>query len=149
MTAEASRNKQVVRDLTEAIWNRCELERIPEFYSAEYVADFRPLAPPRTGHAGIRGMVERAWEAFTDYREELQEVVAEGPLVVAQFTVTGIHTGTWGQLPPTNRAVSFKEAAFLQLRGGLVIRQTGISDNLTALRQLGFLPGGKAEEGAG
>ena len=139
--SEPERNKAVVRELTEAIWNRCALERIPEFYSPDYVADYRPLAPLREGHAGIRGMVERAWAAFSDYHEELGLLVAEGSIVVARFTITGCQTGEWGLLPPTGREVSFDEVVFLELEDGLVIRQRGISDNLTALRQLGALPG--------
>jgi len=139
--AEAERNKEIVRELTEWVWNRRALERIPEFYSEGYVADYRPYAPLREGHEAIRGMVERAWEAFPDYHEELHYVIGEGPFVVARFTISGTQSGPWGVLPPTGKRVSFDEIVRLELRDGRVVRQSGIADNLTALRQLEVLPG--------
>jgi len=91
--------------------------------------------------AAIRGMVERAWEAFPDYHEELRYVMGEGAFVVARFTISGTQSGQWGVLPATRRRVSFDEIVRLELRDGRVVHQSGIADNLTALRQLEVLPG--------
>lgn len=140
MSRESERNKAVVRELTEHVWNRRALDRIPEFYAPDYTADYRPLAPLREGHAAIQGMVERAWQAFSDYHEELHDLVAEGPYVVARVAVSGTHTGPWGLLPATGKRVLFEEIVILELREGKVVRQRGIPDHLTALRQLGFFP---------
>jgi len=140
MTTEAQRNKATVRELTEHVWNRRQLDRIPEFYAPGYVADYRPYAPVRQGHAAIRAMVERAWEAFPDYHEELHEVIAEGTVVVARFKISGTQTGTWGVLPPSGRPVQFDEIVILEFRDRKVVHQRGVADNLTALRQLGVIP---------
>jgi len=140
MSAESERNKAVVRELTEHVWNRRALDRIPEFYAPDYVADYRPYAPVREGRAAIRGMVERAWAAFPDYHEELHELIAEGPLVMARFTISGTQAGAWGVLPATGKRVQFDEIVVLELRDGKVLHQRGVADNLTALRQLGALP---------
>lgn len=70
-------NKRLVREITAVVWNSRGLDRIPEFYAPDVVADYRPYAPLREGHEGIRGMVERAWTAFPDYHEELHELIAE------------------------------------------------------------------------
>ena len=136
----SERNKEIVRQLTAEIWNSRRLDRIPDFFSTDYVADYRPYAPLREGHDAIRGMVERAWEAFPDYHEQLHELVAEGDLVVARFTISGTQKGQWGVLPPSGKRVAYDEIVILQLRDGKVVRQRGISDNLAALRQLGILP---------
>jgi predicted ester cyclase len=130
-------NKILVRELTEQIWNCGALERIPDFYSVEYVAEYRPYATARRGHDGIRGMVERARTAFPDYHEEIREIIAEGDFVVVRFTITGTQRGQWGALAPTGKRVEFEEVAILEIRAGKIIRQRGIADNLTALRQLG------------
>jgi predicted ester cyclase len=140
MTTESERNKAVVRELTEYVWNRHGLDRIPEFYAPAYIADYRPFAPLQEGHAAIRGMVERAWAAFPDYHEELHELIAEGPLVVAYFTISGTQSGRWGVLPATGKRVQFDELVILELRDGKVVKQRGVADNLTALRQLGVVP---------
>jgi len=130
-------NKALVRELTEQIWNAGALDRIPDFYSVDYVADYRPYAQPRRGREGIRGMVERAHAAFTDYHEEIREIVAEGNVVVVRFTITGTQSGQWGMLAPTGKRVSFDEVVFLEIRDGKVVSQRGVADNLTALRQPG------------
>lgn len=137
---EAERNKAVVPELTEQVWNRCALDRIPDFYAEDYVADYRPYGALREGREGIRGMVERAWAAFPDYHEELHQLVAEGPFVVARFTISGTQSGPWGLLSPTGKRVAFEEIVILELRDGRVVRQRGIPDNLAALRQLGVVP---------
>ena len=141
----SEQNKHLVRDITELIWNARQLDRIPEFYAPNYVADYRPFSPLREGHAGIRGMIEWAWSAFPDYHEELHELVAEGDRVVARFTISGTQKGQWGLLPPTGKRVSFEEIVILEIRDGKVQRQHGVVDNLTALRQLGVLPSPPAE----
>ena len=137
---ERDRNKRLVRDLTEVVWNARGLDRIPEFYAPDFVADYRPYVPFREGHAGIRGMVDGAWTAFPDYREELNDLVAEGDRVAAHLTISGTQQGQWGLLPPTGKRVRFEEIVILQIRDGKVRRQRGIPDNLNALRQLGVVP---------
>lgn len=42
MSFETERNKAIVRELTEHVWNRCAVDRIAEFYAPDYVADYRP-----------------------------------------------------------------------------------------------------------
>jgi predicted ester cyclase len=133
----SEQNKTLVREITEQIWNAGAFDRIPEFYSVDYVADYRPYAQPRHGHDGIRGMVERAHAAFPDYHEEIREMVAEGNVVVVRLTITGTQSGQWGVLAPTGKRVSFDEVVFLEIRDGKVVSQRGVADNLTALRQLG------------
>lgn len=121
------RNKALVRELTEAVWNRRGLDRIPDFYAPDFVADYRR-------------MVESAWMAFPDYHEELHELIAEGDRVVVRLTISGTQNGQWGPLPPTGKRVRFEEIVILQIRDGKVRRQRGIPDNLDALRQLGVVP---------
>ena len=140
----SDKNKRLVREITEVIWNRRSLDRIPDFYAPDFVGDYRPYAPLREGHEGIRGMVERAWVAFPDYHEELHELIAEGDRVVARFTISGTQEGQWGVLPPTGRRVKFEEIVILEIRDGKVYRQRGVVDNLSALRQLGVLPSPQA-----
>ena len=124
------RNKAVVRELTECVWNRCQLDRIGDFYSPDFVADYRPHAPLREGYDTIRGMVERAWTAFPDYHEELRELIAEGDLVVARFTISGTQKGQWGVLPPTGKRVEFDEIVILELREGKVDMGSSIDEQL-------------------
>jgi steroid delta-isomerase-like uncharacterized protein len=132
----SEQNKRLVREVTDVIWNKRGLDRIPEFYASDFVADYLPYAL-REGHEGIRAMVEGAWTAFPDYHEEVHELIAEGDRVVLHLTISGTQQGQWGPLPATGKRAQFDEIVILQIRDGKVLRQRGIVDNLSALRQLG------------
>jgi len=135
----SEQNKRLVREITDVIWNGRDLDRIAEFYDADFVGDYRPYAL-REGHAGVRAMVEGAWTAFPDYHEEVHELIAEGDRVVVHLTISGTQQGQWGPLPATGKRASFDEIVILQILDKKVLRQRGIVDNLPALRQLGAVP---------
>ena len=136
-------NKRLVREITEVVWNRRGVDHIPEYYASDFVGDYRPYAL-REGHEGIRAMVEGAWAAFPDYHEEVNELIAEGDRVVVYLTISGTQQGQWGPLPATGRRAQFDEIVILQIGDGKVLRQRGIVDNLTALRQLGAVPSARS-----
>ena len=135
----SDQNKRLVREITDIIWNGRGVDRIPEFYAPDFVADYRPYAL-REGYEGIRAMVEGAWIAFPDYHEEVHEFIAEGGRVVLHLTISGTQKGQWGPLPATGKRAEFDEIVILQIRDGKVLRQRGVVDNLSALRQLGVVP---------
>jgi predicted ester cyclase len=137
----AEEHKRAVHRLFDEVWNGRDVSVVPELYSPEFVADYRPYAPLRTGPDGVRAMVEGAVAAFPDYHEELLELCAEGDHVVAHLRVTGTHLGSWGRLAPTGRHLTFEEMLWLTFDGdGRVVHQRGIVDNLLALRQAGVIP---------
>jgi predicted ester cyclase len=139
--ASPEEHKRTVRRLFDEVWNGRDLSVVQELYSPEFVADYRPYAPLRTGHDGVRAMVEGAVTAFPDYHEELLDQCAEGDHVVVHLRITGTQLGAWGPLPPTGKHLSFEEMLWLTFDGdGRVVRQRGIVDNLLALRQAGVIP---------
>ena len=133
-------NKALVRRLFDEVWNCGSIDKIEELYSPDFVADYRPYAPLRTGHEGIRSMVQGAWKTFPDFHEELIEMIAEGDKVVVRFLITGTQSGSWGPVPPTGKKLAFEEILILRITDGRVVEQRGIVDNLNALRQLGIMP---------
>lgn len=137
---EQEENKQLVRQLTEEVWNQANMGKVPDYYAEDYEVDYRPYAPVRRGYDAINGMVERAHAAFSNYHEELSDVLADGDKVVARFTITGKQVGQWGAIPPTHKSVSYDEIVVLTIRDGKVVHQSGIADNVVALHQLGLLP---------
>ncbi len=140
MTGE--RNKHVVHRLFDELWNGRDLSVIPELYRTDFVADYRPYAPLRHGHDGVRAMVEGAIAMFPDYDEELLGMCAEGSVVAVHLRIAGTQLGPWGPLAPTGRRLEFEEMLWLTFDDdGLVARQRGVVDNLLALRQSGAIPG--------
>lgn len=68
--------------------------------------DLRP-SPALPGPAGQKKIAADFRRAFSDLRMTLDLVLAEGDLVAARWTTTGTHSGSWGGVEPTGRAVTF------------------------------------------
>jgi predicted ester cyclase len=134
-------HKRTVRRLFDEVWNGRDLSVIAALYSPDFVADYRPYAPLRHGHDGVRTMVEGAIAAFPDYHEELLDMVADDDRVAVHLRITGTQLGRWGPLAPTGRQLEFEEMLWLRFDGdGRVVHQRGVVDNLLALRQAGVIP---------
>ena len=142
---EVERNKASVRQLTEEIWNRAELDKASRYYSEDFITDYAPYAPPRKGLAGLRTMVEGAYKTFIDYHEEITDLIGEGDRVMVRLLITGTHTGHYGPIPPTGKKIAIQEVVVLTFRDGKIVHQRGLTDNLNTLRQLGVAPTPKSE----
>jgi len=94
----------------------------------------------RRGRQHIQDAVERSHAAFEGFREEIKMIVADDDHVVVHFAVRGKHTGQWGPLPDTGRDVAFDEIVIMTVRDRKVVREVGVIDNLTGLRQVGVMP---------
>jgi predicted ester cyclase len=131
-------HRQLIERLFDEVWNGRQFDKIDELYAPDFVADYRPFAPLREGSDAVQGMVERAWETFPDYHEEMLAIVVEGDRAAVHLRITGTQQGAWGPLPATGRRVEFEEMILFTFGpDGRVVRQRGIADNLTALNQLG------------
>jgi predicted ester cyclase len=144
---EVDKNKALVRQLTEEIWNRAELDNVAKYYSEDFISDYSPYAPPRKGLAGVRAMVEGAHKTCSDYHEEIIDLIGEGDRVMVRLMLNGTQTGNWGPIPPTGKKVSYQEVVVLTFRDGKVVHQRGLVDNLHALRQLGLAATPKPDAG--
>jgi GrpB-like predicted nucleotidyltransferase (UPF0157 family)/predicted ester cyclase len=135
------RHKAAVRRLFDEVWNGRQFDALDELYAPDYVADYRPYGPLRHGSEGVREMVERAWETFPDYHEELLSMVAEDWRVSVHLRTSGTQLGPWGPLPATGKRLEFEEMIVLEFdASGRVVHQRGIVDNLLGLRQAGVMP---------
>jgi predicted ester cyclase len=134
------RNAEIVREAIDAVWNRGELERIPEFY----VEDFRlhPSGPwfwdwP-PGLDGIRQIVTTVRTAFPDYHESLDILVQENDLVCLYQTVTGTNTGP-GAFQPTFKSFTMDEAIIYKVVDGKLTEQRGVFNKYSFLVDLGLI----------
>jgi predicted ester cyclase len=132
-------NKALVRGAFEQVWKLRKIDKIPDFYSPEFVADYPQLGPPVRGHDGFREWLEGIWSANPDLHEEHYELIAEGDLVVARFTNKGIQRVEWGELPSAERTEA-EEIVILKIRQGKIVGQHGVFDLLPAFRALGIVP---------
>lgn len=71
----------------------------------------------RRGSAGQRQVVAGFLDGFSDLRNEILFMLAEGDLVAAHQRWTGTHDGEFAGLPASGRSVAFTSTAVLRIEG--------------------------------
>lgn len=132
----ADQNRRLGFAINELIWNERRFDRIPEFFTEDFVADYSPRVV-RRGQEQIEQAVNAAHRTFEGFREEVHRVIADDEHIVVHFTISGRQVQAWGPVPATNRVVSYDEIVMMTVRDGKVCHQVGVADNLLALQQLG------------
>lgn len=110
---------------------------------AEDVEWANPVAAVH-GRDELRALLDVFWTAIPDFRHELTDVVFSGDLVAARGIASGTHTGPLagptGEVPASDRSVSFPFAAFARVEDGLIREFRGYWDVMGFMQQIGAIP---------
>jgi steroid delta-isomerase-like uncharacterized protein len=132
------RNKDVLRRAHEEVWSKGNLAVADELYDTNYVlhSTYGPDAKGLTEFK--KGVIEQRI-AFPDWNEHVEQIVAEGDLVVTRFTSTGTHKGDWVGIPPTGKRLKVQEISIHRVVNGKIVEQWASGDWDNAERQLGVV----------
>jgi predicted ester cyclase len=72
-----------------------------------------------------------------DVQVEVQHLVAEDDLVVADVTLTGTHQGALLGIPGHGQADQHREMCFFRIQEGKIVARWYIVDGVAAMQQLG------------
>lgn len=124
MTAE--QNKALVRRLVEEAVNPRNLDALEEVATGEFaVAARRWVGPFR--------------DAFTYFRMEIVDLVADSDKVAVHFRCSGTHLGEWMGHPPTGRRFQGVDEIYIfRVHDGKLAGAFGVEDNVGRMRQLGL-----------
>jgi predicted ester cyclase len=129
-------NKQLLRDYIEQVSNTGNVAIIGRFVADDFVEHYPPPGLP-AGIAGAVALVKVFAETFSDYRFEIEELLAEGDRVVVRGWGVGRHTGTFLGREPTGREVRYRAAHVFQVRDGRLVGRWAYPDLAGLLQQLG------------
>jgi steroid delta-isomerase-like uncharacterized protein len=133
-------------------FNKHDLDALAKLYAEDAVA-YDPMYPePLRGRAAIRKDAATFFKGFPDIRYEIISTIEKDARNGAdEVRMIGTHTGpletpTGEELPPTNKRVELKGAAFTRLNErGEIVEERRYYDVATVLRQLGVMPEPAAE----
>jgi predicted ester cyclase len=117
-------NKSVVRRYIEEVINQGKLELIDSFFAPEM-------------RERVRGFLTGGHDPFPDGREELQDLVAEGNLVMARWIFRGTHQAEFMGITPTGKPIEITGYSTYRLENGQIVWDTVCIDWLDALEQIG------------
>ncbi len=135
-------NKQIIRDFFDQVWNQGDESAI-----ARFIAENAAGNDPDFG-MGREGFTKqwRQWQsAFSGLNFAIEEIVAEGNIVVARWTLTGTHTGPFMGIPATGRDIRVGGMSMDYLEDGILVSGFDGWDNLGLRQQLGVISTDGAE----
>jgi steroid delta-isomerase-like uncharacterized protein len=134
----AEQNKAIVRRFMDAYNNR-ELDIFDELVAEDYIDHVFE----QKGREYLRQLFTMAFEAFPDWYEDIEDIIAEGDKVWVLVKATGTHTGEWdlfgAKLPPTGKKTSIMMVFIWRIENGKLAEGWEVDDNLEFLRQLGVV----------
>lgn len=137
-SANLDRNKQLALLANDEIWNRGHFDNLEEMFAEDFVEHFLPLGTRTEGLEALRESLVAHREAFPDWTEVVDLVVAEGDYVVLLYTSTGTNLGPFMGKPPTGNKIRIHEITIFRITGGKIAEQWLLPDILSLNQQLGF-----------
>ena len=131
-------NKKTVTALIDAVFTRGDLGAVDEYLAEDFINHDPPPGAPG-GREGMRQAAAVFRAGFPDWHSDTGILIAEGDLVVEQFTASGTHQGEIFGVPPSGRTVSMPGINIWRLRDGRVVERWGRLDELGLLHQLGLV----------
>jgi steroid delta-isomerase-like uncharacterized protein len=130
------RNKKLVRSMNKEVWNKGNLEIIDKLYSPDFVWHFLPTGSKTIGLDSLREQVRNHREAFPDWTEEIEHIVAEGDFVVIHFISRGTNEGSFLGNPPTGKQIQINEMSIFRIADGKIAEQWLLPDIFSLQQQL-------------
>ena len=121
----------VVRQACQAIWSEGQVERVAEFYSEDFRADY-PMTDWGDGLEGVTALAKSVRIDLPDYTEHIEELIEADDEVVVRLNITGTQKDTGVK-------VSFRDVTMLTVRNGKICFQRGLTDYMTLYQQLGVI----------
>jgi len=135
--AEAeAQNKDVVKRYWEGKWN----ERRPEILDELQTTDVKYHSPSMQMNdlEEYKQVYNMYLSAFQETQITIDELIAEGDKVMSSVTLTGMHKGDLGGIPPTGKSIKATVFTVFRLVDGKIAEEWEVMDELGVMHQLGM-----------
>ncbi len=95
---------------------------------------------PMRGPAGYLAIIGMMRGGFPDIQWTLEQLITEGDMVAARFTMRGTHKGNFFGVPPSGRPIQVEAMNFYRIEGGTIVEERGQPDLLGLMMQIGAVP---------
>jgi steroid delta-isomerase-like uncharacterized protein len=136
-------NQQLVRRFLEELWNGRKLELADEFVASDcQTHQLRSGADTTStlrGPKEMRAHVEEWLRGFPDLKFTIEQLFSAGDKVFTQTVMEGTHTGTWLEIPPTNKRVTVRMMTVHRIARGKIAEEWVMVGSLGFFQQLGLI----------
>jgi len=116
----AEENKELIRKVTEEVYNRGNLAAVDRYYAPDWVAHD---APPNAGgdRESLKEVLGVIRGGFPDVRASIEVILAEADLVASRTIAEGTHTREYFGVAPTGKRVTLRQLNIDRIRDGKII----------------------------
>lgn len=132
---QPKRNKEVVRQYIDGLWNNLRYELIEQVLAPNVVAHAAD-GTQEVGRERFREVIPRIRNGVPDLHLAIEEMVAEGDRVAVRLRTTGTHKGELFGVAPSGRVLDFPEWFFFRLSDGKIVEYWYLRDHALIQRQL-------------
>lgn len=139
MSVTTEVHKQIVRRWVREVFNEHNLDAVESLKVPEYI-DWDPYPGQRDFLRGFKSVLIAFFEAFPNFRYDVEHELAEGDMLVCLGRWSGTNTGTFMGLPPTNRHLSGRRVDVVRFSGDKMTERWGTGPELQMLQLMGICP---------
>ena len=131
-----TQNKAIVQKIMDGL-NQRDTSYI-ELYSPDCKYYFPSASTKPTSRIDDINASKNNWQVVPDVRWKIEEIIAEGNMVVGRFTAMGTPKEEWFGIPPSGKKFESGGIFILKIENGKVIEQWEDYDLLGTMTQLGM-----------
>lgn len=129
-------NKVLVKRFYDEAVNEGNLELINELVAENFI-EHEVFPGLSEGRDGLTQFLSMMHDAFSGFRMEVEDLIAEADKVVARITMKGTHTGEFMEISATGKTVAVSTIDIVRLANGKASEHWGVTDATTMMEQLG------------
>ena len=139
MSADTEEHKRIVRRWVKEVFNEHNLDMVEELKVPDYI-DWNPYPGQDAFLGGFKAVLVAFFEAFPDFRYDVEHEIAEGDLLVCLGTWSGTNRGSFMGIPPTGERMSARRVDLVRFSGDRMTERWGTGNELKMLRMMGMCP---------
>jgi predicted ester cyclase len=133
-------NRQLVDTFIRELFTKGDLGAVDRCLDPHFVNHDPPFPGAPDGPEGMRLAAASFRQALPDWRSDLEQLIAEGDIVVERFTASGTHTGApLMGVSATGTTITLAGINIFRVDGDRIVERWGRLDEAGLLRQLGLL----------
>jgi predicted ester cyclase/outer membrane murein-binding lipoprotein Lpp len=133
--SQADANKALVRSYVEQVINAHNPNALDGFASPNYKR--YPSATATINLDAAKQRLAGLFAAFPDAHVTIDDMIAEGDLVMYSDTIRCTHQGTFQGIAPTGKQVTVAEFITMRIENGKIAEHWGGPDTFSLLQQIG------------
>ena len=130
-------NKIIIERYYHELWNRWDLGIVEEIVASD-VRFHGSLGVAAEGVEGFRRYVQLVRDAFPDFHNTIEDLIAEDDRVAARLRYTGTHSGPLSGVAPTGKPIEYAGLALFHIKERLIASGFVLGDLNGLMRQLGL-----------